>query len=102
MDSPDEDPAEPSDASDDAPTDVSSSRRDERRLYQVTTYVLAAADDIDAVTDAMASSLCPDVAHEGFCEHPWEMRVVPADHVLSSEEVSELLTDLGRPDQHDA
>ncbi len=74
----------------------------QRRLYQVTTYVLAAADEIDAVTQAIARSLCQDLEHEGPCAHPWEIRTVRAEDVLSLEEVSELVADLLPPDQRDA
>ncbi len=64
--------------------------------------MVAADDEINAVADEIGRALCPDPSHVGPCKNPWEMRTTPAEDVLTTDEVSEVLAGLLPPGSSEA
>ena len=47
------------------------------RPWTIRIAVLAGNDAIARLTDRLALALCPDPAHQGTCQNPWQITAAP-------------------------
>ena len=45
------------------------------QLWRITIPVVASAATVEALTDRLVQTLCPDLDHEGPCPIPWALTV---------------------------
>ncbi|WP_328375585.1 hypothetical protein [Micromonospora zamorensis] len=56
------------------------------QLWRITIPVVASASEVDALTDRLVETLCPDTAHEGPCPTPWALHVTDGNSLSKAEQ----------------
>lgn len=56
------------------------------QLWRITIPVIASASDVDALTDRLIETLCPDTGHEGLCLIPWALHVTDGNSLSKAEQ----------------
>ena len=56
------------------------------QLWRITIPVIASVSEVDALTDRMVETLCPDTAHEAPCPTPWALHVTDGSSLSKAEQ----------------
>jgi hypothetical protein len=56
------------------------------QLWRITIPVIASASEVEALTDRLAKTLCPDTGHEGACPIPWALHVTDGRSLPKAEQ----------------
>ncbi|WBB52449.1 hypothetical protein [Verrucosispora sp. WMMD573] len=65
---------------------TSESDADPTQLWRITIPVIASASEVDALTDRLVETLCPDPNHEGPCPTPWALHVTDGNSLSKAEQ----------------
>jgi hypothetical protein len=56
------------------------------RLWRITIPVIATSAEVEALTDRLVETLCPDHEHEGPCLLPWALHVTDGESLSRTEQ----------------
>ncbi|MEU9153894.1 hypothetical protein AB0D59_25880 [Streptomyces sp. NPDC048417] len=59
---------------------------DAPRLWKVVTALEATSEQVEALTDRFAETICPDPNHEGRCDTPWALHVTDGASLSAREQ----------------
>jgi hypothetical protein len=55
-------------------------------LWRITIPVIATSAEVEALTDRLVETLCPDHEHEGPCPIPWALHVTDGESLSKAEQ----------------
>jgi hypothetical protein len=58
----------------------------EAQLWRITIPVIGTAGEVEALSDRIVETLCPDLEHEGPCPLPWALRITDGGSLSKAEQ----------------